>query len=96
MIHDNSFETKNIYYNHNQHAAKYCKEQYRIHIFLKIAETKYGFEITEPTTNVTKAFDDQIMSIIEKMKTHTIALLWHSHCIFIEIATLYHTIFTAS
>ena len=72
-------------------------------ISLKTAGARYGLEITQPSEEVAKAFDKQIMKVIggpnnQKWRCWdtTVALIWPSHNIFIQTATPYQMIVTAN
>ena len=72
-------------------------------ISLKTAGVRYGLEIKQPSDEVTKAFDKQIMKVIGGSNTNqwrfwgtTVGLIWPSHNIFIQIATPYQMIVTAN
>ena len=70
-------------------------------ISLKIAGARHGREITQPNPKVAKAFDEQIMDVIcgkqkNRCKQTTMALLWPSHKIFIEMAGPYQMVVTAN
>jgi hypothetical protein len=72
-------------------------------ISLKTAGARYGLEIKQPSEEVTKAFDNQIMKVIGGSNTNqwrcwetTVALIWPSHNIFIQTATPYQIIVNAN
>ena len=72
-------------------------------ISLKTAGARYELEITQPSEEVAKAFDKQIMKVICGSNTNqwrcwetTVALIWPSHNIFIQTATPYQMIVTAN
>ena len=72
-------------------------------ISLTTAEARYGIEITQPSNEVAKTFDTQIMDIIGgpnksslRCWETSIALLWQSHSIFIQTATPYQMMVTAN
>ena len=70
-------------------------------ISLKASGARYGLEITQPCSELAKAVDAQIMNVIGVTNTNrcweiTIVLLWPSHNIFIQTATPYQMLVTAS
>ena len=70
-------------------------------VCLKTAGARYGLEITQPCSEVAKAFDARIMNVIggnngNRCRETTMALLCPSHNILIQTATPYQMLVTAS
>ena len=66
----------------------------------KTAGARYGLEITQPSIEIAKAFDKQIMGVLGGLPKFrcwetTTALLWPSHNIFIQTAPPYQMLVTA-